>query len=442
MTDVLVERAGLLASLEGFLGEALEGTGRLVFMGGEAGVGKTTLAAALAETAAASAVRRGSCDSITTAEAMGPILDALPGLAAAVDHETGLSRLRLFQKVRDVLSESAVLLLLEDVHWADEATLDILRFLGRRLAGFRLMILATFRPEEVGREHPLIMVMGDLAGLPGVIRMQLPALSAAGVRQLLDAAGSDLDPDAIFSRTGGNPFYVTEVLASGAETVPVTVRDAVLARVARLSRAGQEVAGAASVLGRRAEVDLLAAVSRQPLAAVDECLDRGVLVLDGDAVGFRHELARLAVEQSIPQAQRVGAHARALAQLLALGSPDDRRLAHHAAGAGDRAAVVRHAPLAAARAARLGAHREAAEQLQQALRYHQVPDRGQAGLLERLSYECYLTDQLERARASAPWRRWLSTSGNRTRVLPACHSAGCRGFRGFSGRTRTASATP
>jgi len=411
MTNVLVERADFLASLEGLLREALEGSSRLVFLGGEAGVGKTTLAAALAELtsgpapgsaepAAGPAVRRGSCDNITTAEALGPVLDALPELAVAVDQEAGLNRLRLFQKVRDVLAGSPMLLLLEDVHWADEATLDILRFLGRRLAGSRLMILATFRSEEVGRGHPLTVAMGDLAGLPGVIRMQLPALSAAGVRQLLEAAGSVLDPDVTFARTGGNPFYVTEVLASGSQTVPVTVRDAVLARVARLSRAGQEVAGAASVLGRRAEAGFLAAVSGQPLAAVDECLDRGVLVLDDHAVGFRHELARLAVEQSLPQAERAGAHARALAQLRAQGSADNRRLAHHAAGAGDRAAVVHHAPLAAARAARLGAHREAAEQLQLALRHYQLPDQRRAALLGQLSYECYLTGQLARARAS------------------------------------------
>src|SRR6266699_2400262 len=232
MTDVLVERADFLASLRGLLSEALDGSGRLVFLGGEAGVGKTTLATALADAAAGPVVRRGSCDNVTTAEALGPILDALPELAVAVDDEAGVSRLCLFQKVRDFLSGSPMVLLLEDVHWADEATLDILRFLGRRLAGSRLMILATFRSEEVGRDHPLSLVMGDLAALPGVIRMQLPALSAAGVRQLLDAA-------AIFQRTGGNPFYVTEVLAAGSETVPATVRDAVLARVARLSRAGR-----------------------------------------------------------------------------------------------------------------------------------------------------------------------------------------------------------
>jgi predicted ATPase len=163
MADVLVEREDYLISLERLLGEALDGSGRLVFLGGEAGVGKTALATALAEAASGPLVRRGSCDNVTTAEPLGPILDALPELAVAADYEAGAGRLRLFQKVREVLASSPMLLLLEDVHWADEATLDIVRFLGRRLAGAPLMILATFRSEEVAGDHPLTMVMGDLA---------------------------------------------------------------------------------------------------------------------------------------------------------------------------------------------------------------------------------------------------------------------------------------
>ena len=400
MTDVLIERGDFLASLEGLLGEALGGSGRMVFLGGEAGVGKTTLAAALADTAAGQVVRRGCCDNVTTAEPLGPLVDGLPELAAVLDDMAGMSRLRLFQHVREVLSRSPMLLLLEDVHWADEATLDVLRFVGRRLGGTRLMILATFRSEEVGRDHPLTVVLGDLATLPGVIRMQLPALTVTGVRQLLDHARSALDAGEVYQRTGGNPFYVTEVLAAGSERVPTTVRDAVLARVSRLSQPGRELLAAAAVLGRRVERELLVEVSGQPLEAVDECLHSGVLVTDGDVVGFRHELARLAVERSLPQALRVDVHVRALAQLTAWGSRDDRRLAHHAAGCGDRAAVLHHAPLAADRAARLGAHREAADQFQLALRYHDLLDRRRAILLEQLSYECYLTDQIEQARTT------------------------------------------
>jgi DNA-binding CsgD family transcriptional regulator/Tfp pilus assembly protein PilF len=400
MADVLVEREGSQASLERILGEALDESGRLVFLGGEAGVGKTTLAAAVADGAGGTVVRRGSCDNITTAEALGPILDALPELSAAADLAAGVSRLRLFQQVRNVLSESPTLLLLEDVHWADEATLDVLRFLGRRLAGIRLLILATFRSEEVGADHPLTAVMGEFAGLPGVVRMQLPALSVNGVKQLIEEAGSALDADEVYQRTGGNPFYVTEVLAADSGHLPATVRDAVLARVSRLSAAARGVAGAASVLGLRTDVGLLAVVAGQPLAAVDECLRSGVLVAADGLVGFRHELARLAVEDSLPQVQLAAAHARALVQLAARGSADHRRLAHHAAGSGNRAVVLDHAPLAAARAARLGAHREAADQLRLALRFHEIPDRQRAALLEQLSYECYLTDQLMQARAS------------------------------------------
>ncbi|HEV2377443.1 MAG TPA: BTAD domain-containing putative transcriptional regulator, partial [Streptosporangiaceae bacterium] len=396
----LVEREDYLASLKRLLDEALGGSGRLVFLSGEAGVGKTALAAALGDTAAVPVVRRGCCDNVTTAEALGPLVDALPELARVLDEEAGLSKLRLFQHVRELLAGSPMLLVVEDVHWADEATLEALRFVGRRLGGTRLMILATFRSEEVNRDHLLTVVLGDLATLPGVVRMQLPPLTAAGVRQLVEKAGSALDVSEVYERTGGNPFYVTEVLAAGLEDVPATVRDAVLARVSRLSQAGRDVVAAAAVLGPRTEVGVLAEVAGQPLTAIDECLHRAVLVPEGDGVSFRHEMARLAVERSLPHAERAGVHARALARLTARGSGDDRRLAYHAVGCGDRAAVVHHAPLAAARAARLGAHREAADQFQLALHHHDLPDRQRATLLEQLSYECYLTDQLERARAS------------------------------------------
>jgi DNA-binding CsgD family transcriptional regulator/tetratricopeptide (TPR) repeat protein len=400
---MLIERGEFLAALLGLLREAAAGQGRLVFLGGEAGVGKTTLTTALAGAAAtgpALVVRRGNCDNVTTAEALGPVVDALPELAEVLEAESGVSRLRLLRRIRGTLTAAPTLLILEDVHWADEATLDVLRFLGRRLDGAPLLIVATFRSEETGGDHPLTMLRGDLATLPGVIRMQLPALTVAGVRALLAGAGSGLDPARLHERTGGNPFYVTEVLAAGDGEVPATVRDAVLARVARLPAAAREVAAAAAVLGRRADIGLLTTVAGEPAGAADDCVSRGVLVADGAGVSFRHELARLVVEQSLPQAQRAAVHGRALAELTARGSGDHRRLAHHAAGCGNRPAVLEHAPQAADRAARLGAHREALDHLQLALDHHDRPDRRRADLLGQLSYECHLTGLLERALAA------------------------------------------
>jgi DNA-binding CsgD family transcriptional regulator/tetratricopeptide (TPR) repeat protein len=409
---MLIERGEFLAALLALLREAAAGQGRLVFLGGEAGVGKTTLTAALAGGAVTAggtvmastglplAVRRGNCDNVTTAEALGPVVDALPELAEVLEAGSGVSRLRLLRRIRGTLTAAPTLLILEDVHWADEATLDVLRFLGRRLDGAPLLIVATFRSEETGGDHPLTVLRGDLATLPGVIRMQLPALTVAGVRALLAGAGSGLDPARLHERTGGNPFYVTEVLAAGDGEVPATVRDAVLARVARLPAAAREVAAAAAVLGRRADIGLLTTVAGEPAGAADDCISRGVLVADGAGLSFRHELARLVVEQSLPQAQRAAVHGRALAELTARESGDHRRLAHHAAGCGNRPAVLEHAPRAADRAARLGAHREALDHLQLALDHHDRPDRRRADLLGQLSYECYLTGLLERSLAA------------------------------------------
>ena len=188
-----------------------------------------------------------------------------------------------------------------------------------------------------------------------------------------------VDVDALCDRTGGNPFFVTEVLASAQETVPPTVRDAVLARAARLSDAAFAVLGAAAVIGSHPEIDVLAAVADQPLAALDECLAAGMLVDGGGQVTFRHELAREAIASSLLPGRRQALHRAAYDALRGAGSEDDRRLAQHAAGAGDGPNVIVHAPRAAARAAALGAHREAAEHYRAALRWGHLLELAAAG---------------------------------------------------------------
>jgi tetratricopeptide (TPR) repeat protein len=197
---------------------------------------------------------------------------------------------------------------------------------------------------------------------------------------------------------------------------------------ARLSPPARQVLDAAAVMGSPVETWLLVAAAGATPAQVDECVAAGMLQGQAGGVGFRHELARLAVERALGPGRRADLHGRALAALLTQpgAAPDPARLAHHADGAGDGLAVLAHAPVAARRAAALGAHREAAAQYERALRFAEgLAPAALAELLEGHSYECYLTDQLadavaSRERALGCWRaladrrregdtlRWLS----------------------------------
>ncbi|MEP6651306.1 MAG: LuxR C-terminal-related transcriptional regulator [Lapillicoccus sp.] len=233
--------------------------------------------------------------------------------------------------------------------------------------------------------------------------MHLPALSAGAVAALVADAGSALDAVALHRRTGGNSFFVTEVLAAGASDAPPTVRDAVLARLARLSPGARDVMGAAAVLGPGASLGLICEVASRPDDAVDECVSHGMLVADhaGTGFAFRHEIARETVEATLSAAVRPRMHATAFAALMRMGGADDHRLAHHAAGCGRQEDAVRYSVSAATRSARLGAHREAAREYRLALRFPDVLDRKRtADLFDHLSYECYLTNETEEAIAA------------------------------------------
>jgi DNA-binding CsgD family transcriptional regulator/tetratricopeptide (TPR) repeat protein len=408
---LLLERDAQLRSLQAGWAEALRSQGRLVFLGAEAGAGKTSVVHALASTTGpAGRTLFGACDATSTPRPLGPLADVAAGLGLERRlGDIGSTQAALFADVRTALGRTTTLLVLEDLHWADEATLDLLRYLARRLAGQPIMIIATYRDDEVTGSHPLATVLGDLAAAPGVTRLTLPALSPEAVGVLARDTQIAVDLTALHRATDGNPFFVTEVLAAGSDRLPVTVRDAVLARAARLSPAGRAVLDAASVIGSGVDIGLLLQVARQPPDALDECVRRGVLIdrtvpggpdriAHRTEVAFRHELARDAVRASLLPGARAGLHRRVLDQLLADGGDDHRLLVEHATGCGDSATALAHAPLAAEQAARLGSHREAAELLRIALRHaeHGTPAE-RADLLERLSYQCYLTDQMPEA---------------------------------------------
>ena len=169
--------------------------------------------------------------------------------------------------------------------------------------------------------------------------------------------------------TGGNPFFVSEVLRGESDQLPASARDAVLARAARLSAAGRDVLDAAALVGERVEPDLLAAVTGADAASLDEPVGAGLLVADDTGLRFRHEIARRAVEQEVGPRTAAEVHRRILAELETSGIDDDARLAHHAEGALDAAATVRHARRAGDRSAELSSRREAATQYRRALRF-------------------------------------------------------------------------
>src|SRR6266700_1594621 len=369
----LVERGQPLAALRQYVQEAALGEGRLVLLAGEAGVGKSVLVEHVQREVADASWSWGICDGLSTPRPLAPLFDLAEQLGGRLRElcRVQAERDELFRALLEQVtgSDRLQVVVVEDIHWADEATLDLLRFLGRRLRGAPLLLVATYRNDALAAAVPLRAAVGELATLRWARRLELAPLSLEGVAVL--AAGTGFDPEELRRLTGGNPFYVTEVIASPVPGVPLSARDAVLARAARLTEEGWAALSCASLIGTRVEPALLAAAARCPDGVLDELLASGLLVDDGTALRFRHEIAWLAVERQVPSHRRAAIHAQILAVLRSAGGPfvaDDASLAFHAEGAGDHAAVLHHAARAAELAAALGAHREAAAQYQRALR--------------------------------------------------------------------------
>ena len=398
----LLEREPFLHVLASEAASARQGDGRLVLISGESGIGKTALVEAFHDQDAQGQRSRdrwlwGACDGLLTPRPLGPLFDlaAQTGGELARLCDQGAPRDRLFAATLAELDrpDGLTVVVLEDLHWADEATIDLLSLLGRRVTRMRVLVLATFRDDELGEDHPLRIVLGDLATQRGIRRVRLPSLSAGAVRSL--AGPWDVDADELYRVTGGNPFYVSEVLSAGWPEVPPTVRDATGARLGRAAPGTRRAVEAAAVAGTRVGPAQLAAVL-EVMPAIEDCLATGILVADGRALRFRHELLRLAVVDAIAPHRKIDLHVRWLAVLAEAdgADADPAVLAHHSEGADDARAVLRYAPAAARQAAALGAHREAAAQYERALRFAATADGPtRATLHEGLAAECAPLDR-------------------------------------------------
>jgi DNA-binding CsgD family transcriptional regulator/tetratricopeptide (TPR) repeat protein len=401
----LLERAAQLEALSrAFQAVRERRRGRLVLIEGEAGVGKTALARRFCDERGGTArILWGACDGLFTPRPLGPLVDVAEITGSDLEEVVGSGALphEVAAALMRELSMLTSVLVLEDLHWADEATLDVFRLLARRVDTVRALVIASYRGGELAGEHPLRVVLGELATTRGIERIGIAPLSPVAVARLAEPYG--VDAEELFRRTAGNPFFVTEVLAAGEEDIPHTVRDAVLARAARLSRPARKLLETVAVLPPHAELWLLEELAGASADRLDECVASGMLTAEPGAVAFRHELARLAIEDSLAANRRVTLHRAALEALgdRAGRPPDLDRLAHHAEAARDAEAVLRFAPAAAERAASLGAHREAAAQYVRAVRFAgESPLERRAELLERRAHECYLADQVDDAIAS------------------------------------------
>lgn len=381
------------------------GHGRVVLVSGEAGIGKTSLVRRFCDQVGGSGrVLWGACDVSFTPRPLGPFVDVaeLVGGELAAVIESGAVPYEIATAVGRAAEQCRTsALVLEDVHAADEATLDVLRALARRIDGLPAMVVATYRDVGLDRWHPLRVVLGEIAAVSRVDRLRLAPLSREAVARLAAPHGAAVDD--LYLKTGGNPFFVMEALAAPDEHVPATVRDAVLGRAARLSSGARRLLDVVAVAGRQAELWLLEVLAGDCLECLEECLGSGVVVARDRAVAVSHELARLAIEESIPMQRRLALHRAALGALESppYGGPEPARLANHAQATGDPELVLKFASRAAAQASKLGAHREAAIHYGEALRFAElVPLEERAALFSARAFDLFVTVQLKEAIAA------------------------------------------
>jgi DNA-binding SARP family transcriptional activator len=396
--ETLLERDDELATLLRVVRSVTRtGRGAVVLVTGEAGSGKSSLTRAFLDRLDDDVVVAvGGCDDLLAPRSLGPFRDmaeAQPDLALALSG--GGQPEEIFPALLRFLAAAPTVVVVEDVHWADDVTLDAIRYLSRRVPGVPAILLLTFRPEDVDATHPLRRILGSLDSSSNR-RIELAPLSVGAVRRL---AGVDQAEAAEIHRvTRGNPFFVTEVLEAGGDGVPATVRDAVLAKVGRLPPATRRLAERLAVVPSRTERWLAESLAGGDPDVLVPAERSGVISGGLDHVSFRHELARRAIEVSLTPGELVQANREVLDILLRQPHIEPARIVHHAVRALRVDPLVRYGPVAAAAAAGAGAHRQAAETLRVVLEHADRLDQAtHARLLTQRAYSLYLVNEYEAA---------------------------------------------
>lgn len=398
----LIERAGILASLQAHLEKVADSEGHCVLVSGEAGIGKTSLVREFCrEIESSCKIYQGTCDALFTPRLLAPLYDiALQmGIDLLQNNVDSSDRAGLFTKFIQELSDQkqTSLILFEDVHWADEATLDFIKFFARRITHTRCLFILTYRDDEIHFRHPLRNVLGQLSA-DSFSRLHLAPLSRPAVERLAEEKG--YSGEDVYSITSGNPFYVNEILANYSAGVPENIKDSVLSVFNRQEEKTKRVWEILSVIPGGFEIKYLDRMEPDYSSAVKNSLDSKILILEAGRLLFKHELYRRTIEASLSPLLRLTLNKKILDLFLGNFEQNQQieRIIHHAKNASEYDLVVRYAPLAAARAACLGAHLEASKLYFSAIEYYQGNDKDLlVQFYEWYAYECYLTNQIKEA---------------------------------------------
>ena len=425
----LIERDDFLTALNNGFRRAASGDGHCFFIVGEAGIGKTSLVKTfLKEIEDECTEYVGACDSLFTPRPLAPLYDlALQINEDWVDKiESISSRAELFTKFVQVLThkQRPVVVVFEDIHWADEATLDFVKFFARRISRTKCLFILTCRDEEIKQQLPLRNVLGDLA--PDTFtRLELTPLSRQAVQKLADQKG--YDGEDVYSISAGNPFYVNEILASYSSGIPNNVKDSILSVYNRLEEEAKNVWQQLSVIPEGLEVSRLYKIDHSWHEAIGNCIASRILIIRNNRIFFKHELYRRTIEVSLSPFKRIALNKNLLQLFLSSFEEQGEieKIVHYAKNANENELVVKYAPLAAKQAACVGAHIEASKLFLTAIEYSEGDDSDQlVTFYEDYAYECYLTNQIReaityQAKALTIWKekKEIEQIGNSLRFL-------------------------